>query len=448
MLLEPMARSSGGGLVWKLPIRLLPYIASVKWSHVSLFVLSLLSLGAVPRHTLRESRVLWPLLVFDKRRSRRSNDLWATVGRVTVRVEQPSIGLRAIMQHVNAQLPMVNFKHRREMRFRLEHVLCHAAILVNSAKPVIRTQRDFICSARRDWSNDSHPDRALCSTSERQHPSVLAVKVTKLTKILQVFVNTFEGKSITINNVTGQTSVEDLKLKVKEKTRMRGVWPELKYRGAWLHNGKILSTYGIDQAATLEMTWRLLGGGLSPAPAANTWAESSHAAANTIVPLDENNAAKPGPRPRSVSPSVATANANEEGNNLHVAHKTTIAFMDAREAHRQDATDSRTMVESEGHALLRITEACNIESLEDEGEHTADMVHHNMEASNVARQAPAFEIVAVNGATALDASLAAESAGVHSAHPPLLSRTHAHRTRTQKASRTPALRVKTQMQWP
>ncbi len=227
----------------------------------------------------------------------------------------------------------------------------------------------------------------------------------------------FEGRSITISNVTGQTSGEDLKLKLKEKTGMRGVWPELKYRGAWLHDSKPLSAYGIDHAATLAMTWRLLGGGLTPAPAPNLGAEWSHAAANAIVPLDENNAAKPGPRPRSVSPSVATANANNKGNNVHATHKPTIAFMDEREAHRQDATGSRTMAESEGHALLRITEACNIESLEDEDERTADMVPRNMEASNVARQALAFEVAAVSGATALDASLAAESAGVHSAHP-------------------------------
>jgi hypothetical protein len=158
-------------------------------------------------------------------------------------------------------------------------------------------------------------------------------------------------------------------LKVKEKAGMRGVWPELKYRGLWLHDGKPLATYGIDHAATLEMTWRLLGGGLlTPARAPNIGAESNHAAANTVVPFDENNAAEPGPRARSVSPSVALADVNEKG-----------------------------------------------------------MVPHNMEASNVARQAPAFEIAAANGATALDASIAAESAGLDSAHPPLLSRTHTHK---------------------
>jgi hypothetical protein len=395
-----------------------------KWSHVSLFVLSLISLGAVPRHTRRESRVLWPLLEFYKRRSWRSHGSWPTAGWATVRVEQPSIGLRAIMPHVHAQLPMVDFKHRREMRLRLGHVLCHVVIYLNS-KPLIG---GFVRSTLRDSSDASTPDRALGSNSEqRRHRVLLAAKATELTKILQVFVKTFEGRSIPINNVTGLTSVEDLKLKVKEKTGMRGVWPALKYQGVWLHDIQPLSAYGIDHATTLEMTWRLLGGGLTSALAPNIGAESSHAAANAIVPLDENIAAKPGRRPRSVSPSVAPANASEKGNNVHIAHKPTIAFMDEHEAHRQDATQSRTLVESVGDALLRITEVCNIESLEDEDERTADIVPHNMEASNVARQAPALEIAAANGATALDASLAAENAGVDSAHPPLHSSTHTHK---------------------
>jgi hypothetical protein len=334
------------------------------------------------------------------------------------------------MPHVHVQLPMVDFKHRREMRLRLGRVLCHVVIHETAAKPGTGAPRGFIRSTLRDSSNASTPDRALGSTSEQRRHRVLllAAKATESTKILQVFVKTFEGRSITINNVTGKTSVEDLKLKVKEKTGMRGVWPELKYRGAWLHDSKPLSAYGIDYAATLEMTWRLLGGGLTPALAPNTGTESSHnTAANTIVRLDENTAAKPGRRPRSVSPSVTPANANEKGTNVHIAHKPTIAFMDERAAHRQDATDSRMLAESVGDALLRITEACNLESLEDEDGRTADMVPHNMEASNVARQAPALEIAAVNGSTALDASLAAESAGVHSAYPPLLSCTHTHK---------------------
>ena len=403
-----------------------------KWSHFRLFVLSLLSLGAVPRHHLRDSCVLWPLLVFDKRRSWRSNDLWPTVGRVTVRVEQPSIGLRAIIKHVHAQLPMLDLKHRREILeilLRLEHVLCHLAIHETAAKPRIGAHRDFIRSALSDSSDNPSPDWALGSTSEQQRPPLLAVNVTKSTKILQVFVKTFAGKSITINNVTGRTLIEDLKLKIKEKAGMRGVWPELKYQGAWLHDGKILSTYGIDQAATLEMTWRLLGGGLSPAPAPNTWAESSHAAANAVVPLDENNAAKPGPRPQPVSPCIATAYYNEGGARAHAAHQPPAAFVDQSVAQQHDATDSRTMVESLGHSRSRIMALRNVESLLDSDEHVTDALPHNVEASKVANEALVLDSAALNG---IDAGLARESTGVFChfhvpfyARPWRLSRTHA-----------------------
>jgi hypothetical protein len=271
----------------------------------------------------------------------------------------------------------------------------------------------------------------LDSQLEQQRPpfKLLAVKVANSTKILQVFVKTYEGKSMTINNVTGRTSVEDLKLKVKEKAGMRGVWPELKYQGARLHDAKILSTYGIDHAATLEMTWLLLGGGLTATPALNTWAELSHAAFDVIVPLDENKAAKPVPRPCPVSPSVATASCNEGGARAHAAHQPPAAFVNESAAQQQDATDSRTMVESLGHARSRIMAPCNVESLSDSDEHVTDALLHNVEASNVAHEAPILESAALNG---IDASLAPESTGVFCrfptpfyARPWRLSLTHA-----------------------
>ena len=92
------------------------------------------------------------------------------------------------------------------------------------------------------------------------------------------------------------------------------------------------------------------------------------------------------------------------------------------------------MAESSGHALLRVMDVRNVESLEDYNEHAADALPHNMEASNGAREAPGPESAAVNSANALEASLASESAGVFTtflacfAHPPLRSRTHAHRS--------------------
>jgi hypothetical protein len=70
------------------------------------------------------------------------------------------------------------------------------------------------------------------------------------------------------------------------------------------------------------------------------------------------------------------------------------------------------MAESSGHALLRILNACSVESLEDYDEHAADALPHNMEASNVAREAPGVESAAGNGGDALEASLSSESAGV------------------------------------
>jgi hypothetical protein len=141
-------------------IRLLQLLQLVsKWSHVSLFVLFLLSLGAVPRRTRRESYMLWPLLEFDKRRSWRSNGILPTAGWATVRVEPPSIGLRAIMPHVHVQVPMVDFNHRREMRLRLGHVLCHVVIHQTAAKPVTGAHRGFIRSTLRDSSDDPTPDR-------------------------------------------------------------------------------------------------------------------------------------------------------------------------------------------------------------------------------------------------------------------------------------------------
>ena len=70
------------------------------------------------------------------------------------------------------------------------------------------------------------------------------------------------------------------------------------------------------------------------------------------------------------------------------------------------------MAESSGHAPLRIMDVRNVESLEDYNEHAADALPQNMEASNVAREAPGLDSAAGNGADALEASLASESAGV------------------------------------
>jgi hypothetical protein len=183
------------------------------------------------------------------------------------------------------------------------------------------------------------------------------------------------------------------------------------------------------------MTWLLLGGGPTAAPAPNTGgAESSHSTGSIIFQLDENSAAELGPRSRSIwrPIEVADDNANKE---CDAAREPRAASVNECAAQQQDATDSRTMAESSGHALLRVMDVRNVESLEDYNEHAADALPRNMEASNAAREAPGPESAAVNSANALEASLASESAGVFTiflaccARPPLRSRTHAHRSR-------------------
>jgi hypothetical protein len=218
------------------------------------------------------------------------------------------------------------------------------------------------------------------------------------------------------------------------------VWPELKYQSGRLDDGKTLSAYGIDQGATLEMTWLLLGGGPTPARAPNTGgAESSRTTGSNILQLDENTAAELGPRSRSIWRSIGAAddNANKERD---AARAPRAAFVNECAAQQQDATDSRAMAERSGHALLRIMDVRNVESLEgyNEDAAAADALPRKMEASNVAGEAPGLESAAERGANALEASLASESAGVFTiflcvlccAHRCVHARTHA-RTHTE-----------------
>ncbi len=368
-----------------------------------------------------------------------------TIARVvTVQVEQPSTGLRAIMHHMHLQLRMVGSKHGRGPLLKLECVATHWAL----PQTLISAHRDFVRSVLGTLatikvldlrSTQSMTNTGACPTNmEQQSHRVLAANATELTKIFQVFVKTLQGKSITVNNVTGLTSVEDLKLKVKEKTEMPGVWPELKYQSEWLHDGKTLSAYGIDQGATLEMTWLLLGGGPTRALVPDTGVAVSYTTAtNIFLQLAENNAAEVGPRSRSVSPSINALdhNANKKED---AAREPRAEVVNECAAQQQDATNSRTITESSGHALSHIMDACIVQSLEGSDKYAADALPHNMEALNVAGEAPLLDSAAVDGANAVEASLDSESAGVLTiflaccACPPLRSRTQAQRSQVRQ----------------
>jgi hypothetical protein len=309
----------------------------------------------------------------------------------------------------------------------------------NSIRSVLRDSRDDLKVVDlRSSQSTTNIGACLTNIEQKRHP-LLAANATELTKIFQLFVKNLQGKSITVNNVTGLTFVEALKFNVQEKSEMPGVWPELKYQSEWLHDGKTLSAYGIDQGATLKMTWLLLGGGPTPAPAPNTGrTESSHTSGSNIFQVEKNSAAELGPRSCSIWRSIGAAddNANKEND---AVREPRAAFVNEFSAQQQAATDSRAMAESSGHALLRIMDVRNVESLEDCNEHAADVLPHNMEASNAAREAPVLDSAAVNGADALEASLASEFAGVFTislgvlctaqrrVHARTHARAHAHR---------------------
>jgi hypothetical protein len=148
--------------------------------------------------------------------------------------------------------------------------------------------------------------------------------------------------------------------------------------------------------------------------------------------------AEVGPRSRSVSPSIKALdhNANKEED---AAREPRAAVVKECAAQQQDATNSRMMAESSGHALPRMMDVPFVESLGGSDDHAADALPHNMEASNAAREAPVHDSAAGNGADAVEATLASESAGVLTRFPyacsaPTVAFAH---TRTQKTSRAP-----------
>ena len=128
-------------LAWPSSVHVLLHRIS-NGSQVGLLVPSSASLGALVSHTHRASRMLGPLLG-DNRRSQRSEDSSPTTGWVTVRVEQPSTGLRAITQHDHAPLRTGGSKHEGGPLLKLE---CVATQRTFSAQARVGAHQDFIRS--------------------------------------------------------------------------------------------------------------------------------------------------------------------------------------------------------------------------------------------------------------------------------------------------------------
>ena len=164
-----------------------------------------------------------------------------------------------------------------------------------------------------------------------------------------------------------------------------------------------------------------------PPSAPNIRAESSRTATSTSDPLDENGVVEPGPRSRSASQSITAADGSEDGANVRIAIKPTVAFVDEHAMQQPQAMDSPSLATSPGHhAMPRSMGAWDVESIEGYNEPAMDALSHNVEASNVASEAPAVDDAACNAASAPDDRQASDIEGVLRLPCAEHARTHLH----------------------